>query len=84
MEPADQKGKVQGMLIDYIENARSLRDIEFITADECDKWAAQIRDAIEYLHAKELVWGDAKPANVFINANDNAVLIDFGGGATKG
>src|SRR5437667_7981059 len=84
VEPADQKGKVQGMLIDYIENARSLRDIEFISADECDKWAAQIRDAIEYLHANKLVWGDAKPANILISADGNAVLIDFGGGATKG
>ena len=72
------------MLIIYIENALSLRDIEFISANECDKWADQIRDAIEYLHDKELVWGDAKPANVLINADGNAVLIDFGGGATRG
>jgi len=80
----NQKGKVEGMLIEYIENALSLRDIEFISANECDKWADQIRDAIEYLHDKELVWGDAKPANVLINADGNAVLIDFGGGATRG
>jgi serine/threonine protein kinase len=40
--------------------------------------------AIEYLHKKELVWGDVKPANVLINGNGNAVLIDFGGGSTKG
>ena len=84
VEPANQKGKVQGMLIDYVENARSLRDIELISADECDKWADQMRDAIEYLHAKELVWGDAKPENVLISGDGNAVLIDFGGGATKG
>jgi serine/threonine protein kinase len=84
VEPADQKGKIQGMLIDFVENARCLRDIEFISSDECDKWAGQMRDAIEYLHEKELVWGDAKPANVLINGNGNALLIDFGGGSTKG
>lgn len=72
------------MLIDYVANARSLRDIGFISADECDKWADQMRDAIEYLHAKELVWGDAKPANVLISGDGNAILIDFGGGTTKG
>lgn len=84
VEPADQKGKIEGMLIDYVENARSLWDIEFISADECNKWADQMRAAIEYLHENELVWGDAKPANVLITCDGNAVLIDFGGGATKG
>lgn len=72
------------MSIDYIDNARSLQDIEFISADECDKRADQIRDAIGYLHATKLVQGDAKPVNVLISADGNVVLIDFGDEATKG
>ena len=83
VETANQKGKLQGMLLDYIENARSLQAVEFISPHDCDKWTNQIRDAIEYLHGKELVWGDAKPSNVLIHTDGNAVLIDFGGGATK-
>ena len=39
--------------------------------------------AIYYLHERGLVWGDAKPANILVSGDGNAVLIDFGGGATK-
>ena len=80
----DQNGKVEGMLIEYIPNAKSLRDLDSVTSDEFDKWSAQIQDAIAYLHRNNLVWGDAKPANVLIRANGDVVLIDFGGGRTKG
>ncbi|KAJ5420206.1 hypothetical protein N7465_002725 [Penicillium sp. CMV-2018d] len=31
-----------------------------------------------------IIWGDAKAANVLIDANEDAYLIDFGGGYTKG
>lgn len=80
----NEEEKVEGMVIDYIENARSLRDISSISAELCDKWTGQIKHAIEYLHHKGLVWGDAKAANILIDEQDNAVLIDFGGGFTDG
>jgi len=38
---------------------------------------------MDYWHEKILVWGDAKVANVLIKQDGNAVLIDFGGGATR-
>lgn len=80
----DQEDKIEGMLMDYVECAQSLRDIKSIDVRESEQWAAQIRDAIDYLHAKGLVWGDAKAANVLIDGKGNAALIDFGGGVTKG
>ena len=36
------------------------------------------------MHVNGLVWGDAKAANVLIREDGDIVLIDFGGGATKG
>jgi serine/threonine protein kinase len=80
----DDKDKVEGMIIDYINDARSLRNVDSISNEECDRWGEQMRDAIAYLHQNELVWGDAKAANVLICADGNAVLIDFGGGHTQG
>jgi tRNA A-37 threonylcarbamoyl transferase component Bud32 len=77
-------GKIEGMLLDYIENAKSIRNIGSITCVECEKWTGQIRGAIEYLHRKGLVWGDAKAANVLIREDHDVVIIDFGGGMTKG
>ena len=80
----DENAKVEGMIIEYVPNARSLRNVDFISSDQYDKWASQIRDAIAYLHRNDLVLGDAKAANVLIRAEGNVVLIDFGGGYTKG
>ena len=78
---ADGSDKIEGMLINYVEGARGLRDVNVISLDECEKWSSQV---IEYLHGKELVWGDAKAANVLVGKDGNAILIDFGGGYTSG
>lgn len=83
MKSADKDDMIEGMLTEYIERPRSLRKIDRISGVEYDLWAAQIKDAIEHLHGRELVWGDAKAANVLITNNGAAMLIDFGGGATK-
>jgi tRNA A-37 threonylcarbamoyl transferase component Bud32 len=83
VKAVDPPDKVEGMLINYVEHAGSLRDIKSIDVNETEKWAGQIRDAINYLHENGLVWGDAKAGNVLIDDQRNAVLIDFGGGATQ-
>src|SRR5947207_2316400 len=80
----NQQDKVEGMLIEYVENAQSLRDLPSISAEECERWTSQTTDAVEYLHQKELVWGDAKAGNVLVRRDGNVVLIDFGGGYTDG
>jgi tRNA A-37 threonylcarbamoyl transferase component Bud32 len=84
VEADNQEAKIEGMLIEYIENARSLRDITSVSAQEYDRWIGQIKDAVEYLHQRGLVWGDVKAANVLLRENGDVVLIDFGGGYTRG
>ena len=84
VEPAGQKHKVEGMIIEYIRNAKSLRDADFITSVQCKRWTGQIRSAIDYLHGEGLVWGDAKAENVLIREDGDVVLVDFGGGFTPG
>ena len=80
----DENTKVEGMILEYIPDAKTLRSIDSISLDEFEKWAAQIQGAIAYLHRNHLVWGDAKAANVLIRPDGNVVLIDFGGGHTRG
>ena len=48
------------------------------------KWAAQIEQTVKELHRHGVVWGDAKPDNVVIDMDDNAWVLDFGGGGTTG
>jgi serine/threonine protein kinase len=84
VEADNHQAKIEGMLIEYIDNARSLRDIPDISTQECERWTGQIKEAVHYLHHEGLVWGDAKAANVLVRQNADAVLIDFGCGFTSG
>jgi tRNA A-37 threonylcarbamoyl transferase component Bud32 len=47
------------------------------------RWFEQISDAIRTLHRDGYVWGDVKPANVLINKDGDACLIDFEGGSDQ-
>ncbi len=42
------------------------------------KYIRQVAEALKYVHANNRLHLDIKPANIMIDANDNAVLIDFG------
>ncbi|CZR64314.1 uncharacterized protein PAC_14212 [Phialocephala subalpina] len=48
------------------------------------KWVNQVTGILTQLHKAGIVWGDAKPDNVLIDKNDDAWIIDFGGGHTRG
>jgi serine/threonine protein kinase len=50
------------------------------TLDDRKRWYQQILDALQALHRVDYIWGDAKPANVLINEDGDACLIDFEGG----
>ncbi|RBR07513.1 uncharacterized protein FIESC28_10594 [Fusarium coffeatum] len=54
-----------------------------IPVDIRRRWLQQITETVNALHKVGLVWGDAKPGNVCINPDNNAWLIDFGGGWTQ-
>lgn len=59
-------------------------DITATTVEKRQKWILQISETIQYLHKHGLVWGDGKSSNIIIDEQDNAWLIDFGGGFTEG
>ncbi len=45
----------------------------------------QTRSKLQFRHhAAGIVWGDVKAQNVLIDGDDNAWIIDFGGGYTGG
>lgn len=49
-----------------------------------EKWSSQIQSTLHQLHALDIVWGDAKTANILLDRNDDLWMIDFGGGGTPG
>ncbi|OJJ65898.1 hypothetical protein ASPBRDRAFT_139214 [Aspergillus brasiliensis CBS 101740] len=79
--------RVYGMLISLVdcENLTlscALRDK--VTFAQIKKWEEQIATTVELLHEAGIVWGDVKTNNVLIDKNDDAWVIDFGGGYTQG
>lgn len=48
------------------------------------KWLLQISETMGFLHSFGLFWGDGKAANVVIDPNNDAWLIDLAGGWTNG
>ncbi|KAM5356955.1 hypothetical protein ACJ41O_003601 [Fusarium nematophilum] len=83
----DESGLVFGLLLTYIH-------CKFVTLSYAvkpetppslrRKWATQLRDTIDQLHTAGIVWGDAKPDNILIDTNQDAWVVDFGGGYTEG
>ncbi|KAK5987840.1 hypothetical protein PT974_11974 [Cladobotryum mycophilum] len=59
-------------------------DVFAVPAELRRKWADQIRETVNELHEIGVVWGDGKAANVIIDVNDDAWLIDFAGQWTRG
>ncbi|KAJ7639414.1 kinase-like domain-containing protein [Roridomyces roridus] len=49
-----------------------------LSADRVKLYIAQLVTAVETLHDLKIVHGDIKPANVFLTAEGNVVLGDFG------
>lgn len=47
-----------------------------------EKWNQQLTKAMNCLNEAGIVWGDAKPANILIDEDEDAWIIDFGGGYT--
>lgn len=87
-------GVILGFLREWVPCEFSLRDLQDMTDAENGaqppsralrrKWADQIKETTEILHSIGVVWGDVKLSNVIVNSQNNACLIDFGGGWTEG
>lgn len=84
----DDDGYVMGLALSYINCGRATlncidgHDPNF--SELRQKWVDQISQTLTQFHSHNIIWGDAKPANVLIDVNENAYLIDFGGGYTEG
>ncbi|MDE6321227.1 MAG: protein kinase, partial [Muribaculaceae bacterium] len=68
-------------VMDYIEG-KSLADIVNtegkVALDKALGWIKQVGDALTYIHSHRLTHLDVKPANIMIDQNGDAILIDFG------
>lgn len=64
-------------VMDYIEG-QSLEDKGTIPESAALKYIDQVAQALKYIHDKGILHLDIKPANIMIDQEDNAVLIDFG------
>ena len=64
-------------VMDYIEG-QSLEDKGTLPEAAALKYIDQVAQALKYIHDKGILHLDIKPANIMIDRDDNAVLIDFG------
>jgi serine/threonine protein kinase len=48
------------------------------------RWYRTVVHTVKTLHSTNIIWGDVKADNVLIDHQQNAWLIDFGGGVTAG
>ena len=84
----DTDGSVSGLLLTYVDHdghgllAYSLHDDTPLQDKE--QWATQVRESLQQLHQRGIVWGDVKASNVMIDKDSNAWIIDLGGGYTLG
>ncbi|KAJ4200844.1 hypothetical protein NW759_015759 [Fusarium solani] len=83
----DDSGAILGLLLTYIDCKNLTLSCavkpEMSTVWR-EKWIVQLRDIITQLHNAGIVWGDTKPDNVLIDSNQDAWIVDFGGGYTEG
>ena len=64
-------------VMDYIDG-QSLEDKGKLPEIIALKYIDQVARALKYIHDKGILHLDIKPANIMIDRDDNAVLIDFG------
>ncbi|KAE8146332.1 hypothetical protein BDV25DRAFT_162708 [Aspergillus avenaceus] len=78
--------RISGILLEYIEHCNTLGHINIPTTPlpVRVKWINQLRNTIKMLHSAGIIWGDAKPDNILVDADENLWIIDFGGGYTHG
>jgi hypothetical protein len=74
-----------GLLLSYIDGQPLTHAIiPGVPQPLLQQWVEQITLVVTQLHEAGIVWGDAKPDNVLIDASNDAWIIDFGGGYTEG
>ena len=49
-----------------------------LSEEKAIRYIKQVADALQYVHSQNRLHLDIKPGNIMVDANDNAILIDFG------
>ena len=76
--------RATGSTVPRNKDAPSLPAITISKAQK-EKWTSQIQETLQSLHSRNVIWGDAKLANILIDeVTDDAWIVDFGGGHTVG
>lgn len=83
----EQSSRVVGLLLSWI-NCEN-KTLECALGPETPaalrvKWGQQVSTTLACLHEAGIAWGDAKAANILVDMDDNAWIIDFGSGYTRG
>jgi serine/threonine protein kinase len=77
----DVRGDLAYLVMEYLPG-RSLSQLVTaegpLTVARAIRILAQVLDGLEYLHRHNFVHRDVKPANILIDDNDRAVLVDLG------
>ncbi|PYI25450.1 hypothetical protein BP00DRAFT_461797 [Aspergillus indologenus CBS 114.80] len=75
-----------GILMTLVPSGRDLSVVlesdPDISRAERQKWYDQVSEMVRILHRNGCVWGDVKDANILIDENRDAWLIDFEGSRT--
>lgn len=82
----EQSARVLGLILSWIncENKTLLCALGYDTPPVLRlKWEQQVSTTLACLHGAGIAWGDAKAGNILIDTDDNAWIIDFGGGYTR-
>lgn len=85
-----RSGDILGFLREWVPSKDNLKDLKggegFPDLKEGIRWKVgrQIKETVKTHHGIEVIWGDAKPSNVVIDLSNDAWLVDFGGGWSKG
>lgn len=69
------------VVMDYIEGESLDKIIKEYGAQPEEKvlaWSKQLCDVLGYLHSKNIIYRDMKPANVMLKPEGNVKIIDFG------
>jgi Tol biopolymer transport system component len=77
------EGEGQYLVMDYVGGEDLRHRLERdgpISESEAIPWFLEIADALAYLHSRtpSILHRDIKPGNIKINADDKAILVDFG------
>ncbi|HEX5036916.1 MAG TPA: sigma 54-interacting transcriptional regulator [bacterium] len=64
--------------MDFIEGASLESAPKGADADRVQTWFRQALEALDFIHGEGILHGDLKPANILIDAEGTARLVDFG------